>query len=41
MVTRYAHVNVGELAYTIESLPWNDPAGGNLGDLESEKVKTA
>jgi integrase len=41
MVTRYAHVNVGELAHTIERLPWNDSAGGNFGDAKSEKVKTA
>jgi integrase len=36
MVMRYAHVNVGELKHTIDRLP-----GGNLGDLISEKEKTA
>jgi len=30
MVTRYAHVNVGELAHTINNLPWPE-AGGKLG----------
>lgn len=39
MVTRYAHVNVGELAHTIETLPWK--AGGNLGDTASQKGKIA
>jgi integrase len=24
MVTRYAHVNVGELAHTIDNLPWSE-----------------
>jgi integrase len=40
MVTRYAHVNVGELAHTINNLPWNE-AGGKLGDTVSTKGKTA
>ncbi len=40
MVTRYAHVNVGELAHTIDNLPWLE-AGGNLGDTASAKAKTA
>jgi integrase len=40
MVTRYAHVNVGELAHTIDNLPWNE-AGGKLGDTVSTKGKTA
>jgi integrase len=39
MVTRYAHVNVGELAHTIDNLPWAE-TGGNLGDTVSEKGKT-
>jgi hypothetical protein len=39
MVTRYAHVNVGELAHTIDNLPWNE-AGGKLGDTVSAKGKT-
>jgi integrase len=40
MVTRYAHVNVGELAHSINNLPWPD-AGGKLGDSNSVEVKTA
>jgi integrase len=40
MVTRYAHVNVGELAHTIEKLPWAE-TGGKLGDAASDKAKTA
>jgi integrase len=36
MVLRYAHVNVGELAHTIDRLP-----GGNLGDSESGEAKKA
>jgi integrase len=40
MVTRYAHVNVGELAHTIDNLPWSE-AGGKLGDAASENAKTA
>jgi integrase len=40
MVTRYAHVNVGELAHTIDNLPWAD-SGGKLGDSESAESKTA
>jgi integrase len=40
MVTRYAHINVGELAHTIDNLPWSEN-GGNLGDKVSEKEKTA
>src|ERR1700722_18950694 len=40
MVTRYAHVNVGELAHTVNNLPWNE-AGGKLGDTVSTKGKTA
>jgi integrase len=40
MVTRYAHVNVEELAHTIDNLPWNE-AGGNLGDAAFTEVKTA
>jgi integrase len=39
MVTRYAHINVGELAHTINKLP--APTGGNLGDTVSEKAKSA
>jgi integrase len=35
MVLRYAHVNVGELAHTIERLP-----GGNLGDALPAKPKS-
>jgi integrase len=42
MVTRYAHVNVGELAYTIDNLPWDGAeTGGNLGDTAIAKAKTA
>jgi hypothetical protein len=33
---RYTHVNVEELAHTIERLP-----GGNLGDLNSGEAKSA
>jgi len=40
MVTRYAHVNVGELAQTIDNLPWLE-AGGKLGDTASTKVGSA
>jgi integrase len=40
MVTRYAHVNVGELAHTIDNLPWSE-TGRNLGDTASEKAETA
>jgi integrase len=40
MVTRYAHVNVGELAHTINNLPWPD-AGGKLGDTASTNAKSA
>jgi integrase len=36
MVLRYAHVNVGELADTIDRLP-----GGNLGDGKSTKEKAS
>jgi integrase len=36
MVLRYAHVNVGELAHTIEMLP-----GGNWGDEQTARRKTA
>jgi integrase len=36
MVMRYAHVNVGELAHTIDRLP-----GGNLGENISKETKTA
>lgn len=35
MVMRYAHVNVGELQHTIDSLP-----GGNLGDYLQGKAET-
>lgn len=35
MVMRYAHVNVGELQHTIDSLP-----GGNLGDYLQRKAET-
>jgi integrase len=41
MVTRYAHVNVGELAHTIDNLPWNEMTGGNLGDRATVEEKTA
>ena len=42
MVTRYAHVNVGELAHTINNLPWDaGETGGNLGDTASAQEKTA
>jgi integrase len=42
MVTRYAHVNVGELAHTIDNLPWEAAEiGGNLGDTASPEAKTA
>jgi integrase len=34
MVTRYAHINVDELAHTVENLPW-ERAGGNPGDGEA------
>jgi len=34
MVLRYAHVNVGELAHTINALPW-----GNLGETEEGAKK--
>jgi integrase len=40
MVTRYAHVNVGELAQTIDNLPWPE-AGGKLGDAASTEAKSA
>jgi integrase len=40
MVTRYAHVNVDELAHTIDNLPWNE-TGGKLGDTASQEEKTA
>ena len=40
MVTRYAHVNVGELAHTIDNLPWAE-AGGFGGHSDSTKAKTA
>jgi len=40
MVMRYAHVNVSELAHTINNLPWAE-TGGNLGDSESAEAKTA
>lgn len=40
MVTRYAHVNVGELAQTIDNLPWPE-AGGKLGDTASTGAKSA
>lgn len=36
MVMRYAHVNVGELAHTINKLP-----GGFLGDTEIKEAKTS
>lgn len=36
MVMRYTHVNVGELAHTIERLP-----GGNLGDTEIKSAESA
>jgi integrase len=40
MVTRYAHVNVSELAHTIDNLPWNEAVnGGKLGDATFEKAK--
>ena len=41
MVMRYAHINVGELAHTIDSLPWNEATGGNLGDSKSMEGKIA
>jgi hypothetical protein len=43
MVTRYAHVNVGELAHTIENLPWEaaETIGGNLGGTASLEAKNA
>jgi integrase len=42
MVTRYAHVNVGELAHTIDNLPWDTAeTGGNPRDSASSKRKTA
>jgi hypothetical protein len=42
MVTRYAQVNVGELAHTIDNLPWREgEIGGKLGDAASAKAKTA
>jgi integrase len=40
MVMRYAHVNVGELAYTINKLPSPD-AGEKLGDRNSAEAKKA
>jgi integrase len=41
MVARYAHVNVGEFAHTIDALPWQDcPTGGKLGDTTSAEAKT-
>jgi len=40
MVTRYAHVNVGELAQTIDNLPWPE-VGGKLGDTASTEAKSA
>jgi len=40
MVTRYAHINVGELAHTIDNLPWSE-TGGNLGDTAGPGGKTA
>jgi hypothetical protein len=36
MVLRYAHVNVGELAHTIDRLP-----GGNLGEHENREAESA
>lgn len=36
MVMRYAHVNVSELAHTIDKLP-----GGNLGDAADKKAKSS
>src|SRR5262249_9187503 len=37
MVTRYTHVNVGELAHTIDNLPWRaEEIGGKLGDEVSK-----
>ena len=41
MVMRYAHINVGELAHTIDSLPWNEATGGNLGESKSVEGKIA
>jgi hypothetical protein len=38
MVTRYAHVNTGELAHTIEKLPWAE-TGGLLGTPLLKKRK--
>jgi integrase len=40
MVTRYAHVNVGELKHTIDNLPWSE-TGGKLGDRASTEAKSA
>jgi hypothetical protein len=40
MVERYAHVNVDELAHTIDKLPWAE-SGGLMGDTTSEKAKSA
>jgi integrase len=40
MVTRYAHVNVGELKHTIDNLPWPE-TGGKLGDTAATEVKSA
>ena len=39
MVTRYAHVNVGELAHTIDNLPWDDAMGEIWGTPHREKQK--
>ena len=41
LALRYAHVNVSELAHTIDNLPWENITGGKLGDSESAETKTA
>ncbi len=43
MVLRYAHVNVGELAHTIDKLPTETPAAtrGQSGDSTNEETKSA
>jgi integrase len=40
MVSRYAHVNVGELKHTIDNLPWPE-TGGKLGDSKTTEAKSA
>ena len=40
MVARYAHINVGELAHTIDNLPWIE-CGGKSGDTASTEAKSA